>query len=196
MIERTYKDNYPTGRKHCSHCGCWRHLVDFGVARWADVDHTVARKLSSICKRCDAAQERSKHGWQARDWYRNGAPGTKQRKDYAKKLVADTRRERYARDAEYRARISEDNRIRRQGKGSIIRKTRQLKPEELLNPRPFLDWIDNHPRADMLDPEKRAILRLRSGEQAQVGIDIVDAVLTRNGDMDQVAVLYPLDEAA
>lgn len=55
-------EQYPTGRKHCSMCGCWRHLIDFGVGKWTNYTRTVPRYLLSRCRICMRNYQREKHG--------------------------------------------------------------------------------------------------------------------------------------
>lgn len=50
---------YSTGRKHCSRCKHWRHLVDFSVDKWFDVQKTIPHYLCSACMLCRKVQNRS-----------------------------------------------------------------------------------------------------------------------------------------
>lgn len=58
----TYRDLYPTGRKHCSRCKRWRHLIDFGVEKWFDIERTIPRVMKSACTICETQRNRERNG--------------------------------------------------------------------------------------------------------------------------------------
>jgi hypothetical protein len=53
-----FEEKYPTGRKHCSDCKCWRHVSDFTVHTWLDFAKTIPHKLLAYCRRCASARKR------------------------------------------------------------------------------------------------------------------------------------------
>lgn len=72
----SFEQRYPTGRKHCADCKCWRHLLDFSVRTWLDAAKTIPYQLLSYCRSCVAARQRSRTGYNRRNWFRLGRRGT------------------------------------------------------------------------------------------------------------------------
>lgn len=196
-VMRTYRDNYPTGRKHCSDCKHWRMLSDFGVRQWADEPHcTVPRTLSSICNPCSAARQRRKTGCKRREWYVNGVPGGAKNRAHVLAMNRASARER-RRDPKYRAKEREYQRIWLNGRNGTKSKgynTGNLGPKTLLPREPFDEWLARNPwpaktLARLSDVDEHAIKR--NGSRL-ISITTVDAVFTALGIPDQVAVLWPI----
>jgi hypothetical protein len=51
-LAKSFQDKYPTGRKHCSKCKRWRHIIDFTVNIWTDSNKTFPLELESRCRGC------------------------------------------------------------------------------------------------------------------------------------------------
>lgn len=75
FIGQSFTEKYLTGRKHCAACRCWRHVVDFSVAKWTDEGKTVPLKLLAYCKVCVARKQRARTNGQLRQVY-DGQTGT------------------------------------------------------------------------------------------------------------------------
>lgn len=187
----TYRQIYPTGRKHCSRCKCWRHLTDFGVRQWTDFNCAVPRTIASVCTPCGAARLRERTGYKPRQWYPNGAPGSAQyRTARQKKNRASQQRRRE--DPEYRELVNEYHRIWRNAKSGSMSRATGKRPLERVDSELFLEWLDSARNVNLTKSEDRRIRAARKGPEAgTISLGVVDSVLTRYGDQDQLAVLYP-----
>lgn len=210
---------YPTGRKHCSRCGCWRPIHDFGVA------NRSRGVLQAGCKTCDRIVHRQRGGYAARrvgycrhghrltqdnrhyrrdghfqclecrrrttrDWYRNMTPDQRAKRREWERIYGDTkRRERGARKLS-------------------PRQAEAPRGHEPLNipAKPFGDWLranqppDTSPEdwAVVLGCDATGIRQHIAGKRSVVHIDFVDRVLTAADAhlIDIYPELYDFEEVA
>jgi hypothetical protein len=199
---QSYHDTHPTGYKHCSACGCWRPVSDFGVAKWVDIERTLPLKLASKCRTCDARRAREKHGYtNRRDAYKYGPPGSdlyRRNFNARRRVIA---KERYAAmTPEQREIKNEYLRIFRNAKrGSVARLTKSYKPVKgepdiRVDERPFLTWLSRQEDPYLTETEARIVRAVRAGDGDGMRLGVIDAIMTRAGDGYLVAVLYPLDD--
>src|SRR5438477_266184 len=137
---KTYREIYLTGRKHCSRCKRWKHVIDFQVRHWANEPFcTIPRTLSSVCTVCTAAKRREKTGYKLNQWYKHGLPGSKKFIEHRNRLNRAAAKRR-RRNPEYRKLESEYGRIWREAKGqtngSRLRKP-ELGPDKNILRAPF-----------------------------------------------------------
>jgi hypothetical protein len=73
---------YPTGRKHCGKCGCWRWIGDFHVAKKIELVNgtIVLQRLQSWCMTCQRVNTREQLGLK-----RQGKPYQQQNAKYGTK---------------------------------------------------------------------------------------------------------------
>lgn len=67
---------------------------------------------------------------------------------------------------------------------------KDLGPIVLVDPAPFLAWLDREPR-DLTDTETRFVQRLRSGESRRASLPVIDSIMTRHGAAIWMQQLYP-----
>lgn len=184
---------FKTGRKHCSKCGCWRHLFDFQL----DGD-----RLQSWCKTCQRLALRERKGYQPRryDSCRRGHPWTLENtgrqaggKRYCRACLR--RRSRIRRqtpeDREY-DRIRKEAKRREAGippRNFKSRSTPRHHSEVMsLDPKPFADWLDGlvekygQAEAARMTGLDASYIGGRVRKQSRVTLDQVDAAMTRCGE--------------
>lgn len=116
MKKRTWRDNYPTGRKHCSNCKRWRHVVDFNVRKWVDEPEcTTPLTLTSVCVPCQGRIKRKKNGSQRREKFPYGLPDSEKYREHRRKMNRESNKKRRERKT-YREVFNEYNRIWRNAK--------------------------------------------------------------------------------
>jgi hypothetical protein len=201
MTKRTYHDNHPLGRKHGSGCGRWRLVIEFSVRRWTDLSNTVPLTFSSRCRGCDAARRRAVTGYKPRDWYRHGAPGTAGYRDHVNRRNRATAKKRRE-DPEYRRQEEEYRRIWAISTGRQLTTRQTLptqgasgRPEERIDPLPFLDWYDARDDVRVTDTERRQVRAARERPGEGIRLRLVDAIMTRYGAQHLFSLMYPLDGA-
>lgn len=125
---RTWRDNHPTGRKHCSHCTRWRLLLDFTVRTWADEPIcAIPRVFSSVCRVCSKLKNRARKGHAPRELYRFGSRDSEKAKAHRREMNRASDRRRRKKKA-YRKKQEEYRRIWRDAK--IAERERQACPIE------------------------------------------------------------------
>lgn len=195
-------DLYPTGRKHCSRCGCWRYLHEFGRNKdW----------LQARCKTCERLIKREQGGHKPRQFRRIPRRGTPEYRAYRRELYhrnggyAAWPEKKKANRREY-ARFYKE--AKRRERGAYVRNTRpDCKPDNGKPPHregerlalpagPLVDWVrENVPHegqtaiAQKLGVDETTIRRLREGRQRTVHIDVVDRLCVRAGL--HLSDLYP-----
>ena len=91
FLRLSFKDKYPTGRKHCGRCRRWRPVSDFSVAQWEDYRRECPHKLQSRCQCCERVRVRTLHGHHQRQNFNPNPPGTPEWHAWRR----DRKRERY-----------------------------------------------------------------------------------------------------
>lgn len=178
----SFREKYPTGRKHCSDCNCWRHTLDFTVHTWLDAAKTIPHKLMSFCKACAAARRRKRQGYERRNWYRLGVTGTehwrylKNAENRAKYLTLRQDPEWVARRRAYQRKRIVDEEFNMLGSGSgeydaksfvsyLDRYTTKLSHQHP----PFINGVA------LSESDKREIYRWRMGEAKTIRLGTADA---------------------
>jgi hypothetical protein len=77
MSIKSFSERYPTGRKHCSGCKRWRHVVDFSVAKWESLARERPIKLQARCVCCERLRIRKHFGYKPRVVFNPYPPGSK-----------------------------------------------------------------------------------------------------------------------
>jgi len=106
----SYVERYPTGRKHCSKCKRWRHILDFSVKKWEDYRREKPLIMHSFCRICKRIINRVKRGFKPRDVVNPYFPGSKDWQEFRNMR----RRKRYrelAKDPKWKAQDLEYRRI-------------------------------------------------------------------------------------
>lgn len=199
-------DLYPTGRKHCSLCGCWRLVYEFGRASKPGI-------LQAQCKTCDRVKQRERKGYRPQrigyclrghkltpDNIRDRGDGRRQcltcRRMTDRRWWHTLGPEKKAQRREWE-RIYED--AKRRARGAPRRNTRGRREHaprsvnEKLNlpAKPFALWLretaemeDGSPTGEwcrQVRIDQSAARRLVRGEQTHVHIDTVDRTLIEEG---------------
>lgn len=187
-------DLYPTGRKHCSRCGCWRLLYEFNPIE-REGPHA---RLGAWCRTCQARyneERRRARGARVRTETHclNGHLRTPENTYYR---PSDGRpRCRDCRRATERTPLArERQRIYRNAKraeaGLATRQFKRKPPQDsnervLLDAEPFADWLREHAPGSGEGRERWSLAhgvdesqvrRLQEREQARVHINTVDRV--------------------
>jgi hypothetical protein len=160
------------GKKFCSYCKRWRHVIDFNVRTWRGEigEELWVQTLSSECKTCNTVKYRQRRGFQARKRVPHpSTPAGREHRNAKNRASAARRRQ----DPEYRKREREYQRIWRSKRAAA--EGREFKPRPRAenrvefestwnwNPRydatPFLLWWDS-----------------LNGSRSQAAAEIVDLV--------------------
>ena len=187
-----YRETYPTGRKHCSSCGRWRHLIDFTPRSWVDPHNPVVLRLAnSTCRVCQARKARGSNAMPRID-YEHGAPGTERRRLHDNEVQRANRARKMTDDA-YRADVNERWRIWWIGRNGKTARNLLLPGTELerIPVAPFLAWLERTPGVAIGEDDRSAIRR--SASTGGISVKVVDRVMTRAGYVDEFFLLYPID---
>ena len=195
------------GRKFCSVCKRWRHLLDFGVARWVDpITREVPMYWRSQCLTCERVIGREKNArlngrdrpYGARQPRMRGQ--TRNRHWYQKHLER-------MKDPEYAARYREYQRMWAEGKRremgvpareAMYEKRQILDGTPMVDATAFKDWFNSlngsTPSSESLgEALTRRISAVRSGEQKKIHLSLVDEVGHIVGATHLTHTLYPND---
>jgi hypothetical protein len=213
--------NARCGRKFCTLCGRWRHIVDFHVATWRD-DQAVA--LQARCMTCCRIKTREKKGHQPRRWgaCKRGHPRTPENTLVVRDAAGyDHRQCKVCRREDYRAKMAapefverrrEYNRFWAEGR----RRRAGVQPRPLFAARapdheqtpklpvePFRLWLERLlPRygslrnmAEALRVDESLLGHTLAGRKKYVLLTTVDKALTNEGNTLWWE-LYPDDDMA
>lgn len=204
--------SFPTGRKHCSQCRCWRPLSDFGVVTGQD-------KLRSRCRTCERIAARFRLGIKRRGqpYGQQGRQATAgiPRTNGASKLAYDSPEyRRYQRELSRRKTPEQVEQRREYQRIHTATQRRQNgSPEKVLQLRPHVPqrngetiWLPVEPFAEWLRervPERGLhqwaqgvnlngdhVGKILRGTNQSVHIDVVDRALTADGGT-HLRELYP-----
>ena len=175
----SYRDKYPTGRRHCTgRCRRWRLVTDFSVLKWADRERTVPLRLMGKCRTCWAEHQRMEKGGKPRNWYPHGKPGTAlHRKRETAKLRANP--DWLARHRRWRRAY---DRARRRGLPG---------PDPWLPRKPFDEWkaecgLSNKELSRLTGLDEAFFRHSRD----KIRLSHIDTVFTALGRPELVAILY------
>lgn len=189
---KTWRDIYPTGRKHCAHCRRWRHVVDFTARKWADLERTIPRYFDSSCTRCENKRSRKRRNLAGpRNLYIHGKPGSKVWLEARRKRNHAATVKRRA-SKEYREERAEYKRFWRNAKtGQTARSSVKLGKDPKVNATPLWDYLDDLSLSTVDLAAKTGVdASVFSKRSERMQLSTVDRVLTALGVPDQVYVWY------
>lgn len=117
MSIKSFAERYPTGRKHCSGCKRWRHVVDFSVAKWETLARERPIKLQARCVCCERIRIRNHFNYSPRKVFNPYPVGSKRWQAFR----TERKRLRYhemKKDPEWLARRREYYRFYHEAKGT------------------------------------------------------------------------------
>lgn len=197
-------NRYPTGRKHCSCCGCWRPLMEFPergnglLHSWCQACHRLSRRERGGFKPRSYTHCKRGHRFTPENTYRNAG------RRFCR-ICQRQRQAKWRRDPVVSVQRREYNRIWKEGQrraqGAPVRLAGRRIPQDyherlLLPGEPFAEWLrENVPTSNRMrwavanGIDETQVRRLLNGEQETVHIDTVDRVV----DPGVLNELYPIE---